>query len=60
MLCEKLERMESRLIGIRTAQREPTLTNSQREALESAEGEMIMTIKEHQSSGHDGKACFGE
>ncbi len=60
MLCTELERLESELIRVRTAQRNPSLTEVQREALVSAEVEMIMAIKDHQSCGHDGGACFGE
>ncbi len=60
MLCTELERLESQFVGVRTAQRNPGLTDVQREALVSAEVEMIMAIKNHQSYGHDGRACFGE
>lgn len=60
MLCPELERLESELIRVRTAQRNPSLTDKQRDALASAEVQMIMAIKDHQSCGHDGGACFGE
>jgi hypothetical protein len=59
MPCSELERRESRLIEIRTAQRKPDLSEEQRESLVSAEVHAIMDIKEHQAAGHNGQPCPG-
>jgi hypothetical protein len=60
MLCPKLEQLESQLIAVRTAQRNPDLTDAQRKKLAIHETEMIMNVKDHQNSGHDGQPCPGE
>lgn len=60
MLCAELERLESELIRLRSEQRKLGLTDEQREVLQGTELEKIMVIKDHQSFGHDGGACFGE
>jgi hypothetical protein len=60
MLCQELERLESQFVRIREQQREPGVTDEQRGALEEAEIQMTMTIKDHKAFGHDGKRCFGE
>ncbi len=60
MVCTELERLNSEWMRLRREQRNPRLTDVQREAVVSAEVEMIMAIKDHRSCGHDGGACFAE
>ena len=60
MLCPELERLEAKLIEVRTAQRKPDLTAAERETLAAIETKRIIDVKEHQNNGHDGERCPGE
>jgi hypothetical protein len=60
MTCLELERLESEQVRIRTAQRNPGLSDPQKEALASAEVEIVKHIKDHRCFGHDGHPCFGD
>ena len=60
MLCEELERLESKLDEIINALENPRLTEQQRKALEDAYARMSHTISDHQKLGHDGGPCFEE
>jgi hypothetical protein len=60
MLCEELETLEGKFDEIVTALEDPALTDEQRKALEKAYAELSHTIKEHQTAGHKGGACFEE
>lgn len=60
MICRELERLESELIRLRSAQRNPALTDAEKDVLRDAEMQKVMDIKEHQSIGHNGDRCCGE
>jgi hypothetical protein len=60
MACPELERLESEQIRIRTAQRNPALSDEQKEVLASAEVEIVKDIKDHRCFGHDGAPCPGD
>jgi len=60
MLCAELERMEAQFDDILTALENANLTEQERRSLEDAYAKLSRTIKDHQSSGHDGHPCFEE
>ena len=60
MLCAELERMEAQFDDILTALENPSLTERERRSLQEAYARLSRTIKDHQTSGHDGGPCFEE
>lgn len=60
MLCTELEYLEAQFDDILTALENPNLTEQQRRSLQEAYSRLSRTIKDHQTSGHDGGPCFEE
>ena len=60
MLCAELERMEAQFDDILTALENPNLTEQERRSLQDAYSRLSRSIRDHQTSGHDGHACFEE
>jgi len=60
MLCAELERMEAEFDDILTALENPHLTEQEKRSLQDAYSRLSHSIKDHQSSGHEGHPCFEE
>jgi len=60
MLCAELERMEAELDDILTALENPNLTERERKSLQDAYTRLSHSMKDHQTSGHQGHPCFEE
>lgn len=60
MLCAELEELEAQFDKIVTALENPDLTVEERLALLKARDQLIRTIKDHQTFGHQGSPCFEE
>ena len=60
MLCAELEELEAQFDNIVTALENPDLPAEERLALLKARDELIRSIKDHQTSGHQGLPCFEE
>ena len=60
MLCTELEYLEAQFDDVLTALENPNLTEQERRSLQEAYSRLSHTIKDHQTSGHDGGPCFEE
>lgn len=60
MLCAELERMEAQFDDLLTALENPNLTERERRSLQDAYARLSRSIKDHQTSGHEGQPCFEE
>jgi hypothetical protein len=60
MLCAELEELEAQYDKIVAALENPNLTAEERLLLQNARAQLSRTIKDHQTFGHKGGACFEE
>jgi hypothetical protein len=60
MPCKELEKLEAEDIALCARARQASLTDEEREKLQTEIVALVFKIRDHQASGHNGHPCPGE